>query len=199
MTAQPIEFTSQIQAAFPVRLDMSKTSSRKQEDDESVCNYLTGLTEVHNTHSSLTPPADLKNNAVTAWEAHLRNSFLNGLKPDISNMVKHICITWDSWKHMLCTLRRSSKKARRGQEKRKRKISTRLHRLCSKDTPEGADTAAAEVDLEGAVEDHAPLIQMLVLTVAREEKSNLQAQGRWTRGGGPGGGGTGTFDHTDAR
>ena len=74
---------------------MSKISSCKQEDDESVHNYLTRLTEVHNTHSGLTPTADLNDNAITAWEVHLRNSFLNGLEPDISYIVKRIFITWD--------------------------------------------------------------------------------------------------------
>ncbi|KAI4903075.1 hypothetical protein NFI96_020046, partial [Prochilodus magdalenae] len=34
--------------------------------------------------------------AVTAWEVHLRNSFINGQKPEIAAMVKSLCITWDS-------------------------------------------------------------------------------------------------------
>ena len=46
------------EAAFPVRMDMTKISACKQEEDESVHNYLTRLTKAHNTHSGLAPPSD---------------------------------------------------------------------------------------------------------------------------------------------
>ncbi|XP_056238551.1 uncharacterized protein LOC130173364 [Seriola aureovittata] len=89
-----------IETAFPVRMDMCNISSCKQ-DDESVHNYLTCLTEVHNTNSGLTPPANPNDNVVTAWQDHLRNGFLNERKPEISSMVKCTCITWDSGKFNL--------------------------------------------------------------------------------------------------
>lgn len=53
----------------------------------------------HSQSSSDWRPADPNTNVVSTWEAHLRSSFLNGLKPELSNMVKHTCITWDA-----CTL-----------------------------------------------------------------------------------------------
>lgn len=49
---------------------MCKISSCKQKEDESVHSYLTRLTEVHNIHSGLTPPANPNDNDVTCitWD-----------------------------------------------------------------------------------------------------------------------------------
>ncbi|XP_038634516.1 uncharacterized protein LOC119953920 [Scyliorhinus canicula] len=86
------------QTAFPVRMDMTKIATCKQRDGETVSQYLTRLTEVHNAHSGLTPPADINTAEVTPYEAHLRNSFMNGLSEDIAKKVKNTCITWDTGK-----------------------------------------------------------------------------------------------------
>jgi len=85
-------------AAFPVRMDMTKIAMCKQRDGETVSQYLTRLTEIHNAHSGLTPPADLNAAEVTPYEAHLRNSFMNGLHEDIAKIVRNTCITWDTGK-----------------------------------------------------------------------------------------------------
>ncbi|XP_027027334.2 uncharacterized protein LOC113659001 [Tachysurus fulvidraco] len=84
--------------AFPVKMDMTKIALCKQEDGETVAQYLHRLTDVHNAHSGLTAPQDMSEGAVTAYEAHLRNSFMNGLIPGISDKVKNLCITWDTGK-----------------------------------------------------------------------------------------------------
>lgn len=102
---------------FPVRMDMCKISACRQEDGESVSQYLAYLTEVHDTHSGLTCPANLNDNAVTPCEAHLRNTF-HEWHTDISSMVKRTCITLNSLKHMLYMLRKLLGKARGRKEKR---------------------------------------------------------------------------------
>ncbi|XP_038649394.1 uncharacterized protein LOC119964181 [Scyliorhinus canicula] len=86
------------QTAFPVRMDMTKIAMCKQRDGETVSQYLTRLTEVHNAHSGLTPPADMNIAEVTPYEAHLRNSFMNRLSEDFAKKVKNTCITWDTGK-----------------------------------------------------------------------------------------------------
>ncbi|XP_058273794.1 uncharacterized protein LOC131370461 [Hemibagrus wyckioides] len=75
-------------AAFPVRMDMSRISMCKQQDGETVIQYLTRLTEVHDAHSGLNRPDNINAGEVMAYEAHLRNSFLNGLKEGIARSVK---------------------------------------------------------------------------------------------------------------
>ncbi|XP_047675001.1 uncharacterized protein LOC125145584 [Tachysurus fulvidraco] len=42
--------------AFPVKMDMTKIALCKQQDSETVAQYLHRLTEVHNAHSGLTAP-----------------------------------------------------------------------------------------------------------------------------------------------
>ncbi|XP_060720834.1 uncharacterized protein LOC132842185 [Tachysurus vachellii] len=84
--------------AFPVKMDMTKIALCKQEDGETVAQYLHRLTDIHNAHSGLTAPQDMSDGAVTAYEAHLRNSFMNGLIPGISDKVRNLCITWDTGK-----------------------------------------------------------------------------------------------------
>lgn len=32
---------------------------------------------------------------LTPWEVHLRDSFINDIKPEVSDMVKHNCVTCD--------------------------------------------------------------------------------------------------------
>ena len=52
---------------------------------------------MHDSNSGLTRLQALAGDGgvVTAWEGHLCNSFINGLKPEIAAMVKSLCITWD--------------------------------------------------------------------------------------------------------
>ena len=118
-----------IEAAFPVRMDMTNISACKQEEDESVHNYLTRLTEAHNTHSGLTPPPDVNAPEITPWEAHLRNSFINGLRLDVASLLKHTCIQWDSGKLSLIEAHavHAEKLIRDGDKRRKDRRETDLH------------------------------------------------------------------------
>ncbi|MGL4646344.1 MAG: hypothetical protein ACRCVL_04430 [Cetobacterium sp.] len=84
--------------AFPAKMDMTKIVLYKQQDGETVAQYLHRLTEAHNAHSGLIAPENMSVGVVTAYEAHLRNSFMNGLIPEISDKVKKLCITWDTGK-----------------------------------------------------------------------------------------------------
>ncbi|XP_030000120.1 uncharacterized protein LOC115426259 [Sphaeramia orbicularis] len=79
--------------AFPVKSNLEKITACRQKDNEDPDEYLTRLTEIFNSHSGLQPPAEL-GNTLGAWENHLCNCFLNGLKPDISSAVKSTCIGW---------------------------------------------------------------------------------------------------------
>lgn len=91
---QTTELSDRIKTAFPLRLDMGRISACKQKEDET--DSLTRLTEVHTTHSGLQRPNAMGGtNPITPWEAHLRDRFINGIKPEISEMVKRYCITWD--------------------------------------------------------------------------------------------------------
>eukprot|EP00064_Thunnus_orientalis_P007515 superscaffoldBa00000840_g7537 len=203
------DLCKRIEAAFPVRLDMSKISSCKQEDDESIHNYLTGLTEVHNTHSGLTPLADLNNNAVTAWEAHLRKSFLNGLKPDISNMVKRICITWDSGKlslieahavHAVKILKESQK--RKGEKKEKEMHMAALTmfqghaRGCGRGRGRGGPRGGGQRKTDPDACFHCGERGHWAKDCPKKNPT-YKHKADW--GGRSGGGGISTFDHTYAR
>ncbi|XP_043542139.1 uncharacterized protein LOC122547599 [Chiloscyllium plagiosum] len=84
--------------AFPVRMDMTKIAMCKQREGETVSQYLTSLTEVHNVHSGLRPPDDKTTAEITVYEAHLRTSFINGMKDEIAKKVKGTCFTWDTGK-----------------------------------------------------------------------------------------------------
>ncbi|XP_043547972.1 uncharacterized protein LOC122550781 [Chiloscyllium plagiosum] len=70
--------------AIPVRMDMTKIAMCKQQEDETVSQYLMRLTEVHNVHTRLRPPEDITAAEITPYEAHLRNSFINGMKDEIA-------------------------------------------------------------------------------------------------------------------
>ena len=122
------DLCGRIEAAFPVRMDM--ISACKQEEDESVHNYLTRLTEAHNTHSGLTPPPDVNAQEITPWEAHLRNSFINGLRLDVASLLKHTCIQWDSGKLSLIEAHavHAEKLIRDGDKRKKDKRETDLHK-----------------------------------------------------------------------
>ncbi|XP_072432726.1 uncharacterized protein [Chiloscyllium punctatum] len=56
------------------------------------------LTEVHNAHSGVRPPNDITAAEITLYEAHLKNSFIIGMKDEIVKKVKDTCITWDTGK-----------------------------------------------------------------------------------------------------
>ncbi|XP_053487116.1 uncharacterized protein LOC128611548 [Ictalurus furcatus] len=96
--AQIMALQQRLMNTFPVRLDMTKTAMCKQQDSETVSQYLSRLTEIHDTNSGLEKPDALADGqaAVTAWEAHLRNRFMIGMKPEIAAIVKQQCITWDT-------------------------------------------------------------------------------------------------------
>ncbi|XP_049331043.1 uncharacterized protein LOC125799112 isoform X2 [Astyanax mexicanus] len=81
-------------AAFPLHVNMGKIAECKQEDGETVQDYMVRLTRIHTDHSGLDAPAARAENAdaVSSWEAHLRNSFLLGLKPELANSIKQHCI-----------------------------------------------------------------------------------------------------------
>ncbi|GLD56449.1 uncharacterized protein AKAME5_000879700 [Lates japonicus] len=72
---------------------MGKIAACRQKDDETVSEYLTRLTEVHTTHSGLQRPTNMGGpHPITPWEAHLRDRFMNGMKPEVSTMVKRNCV-----------------------------------------------------------------------------------------------------------
>lgn len=66
-------------------MEMSKITACKQGEDETVQSYLSRLMKV----------AMGINHVISPWEAHLRDRFINGMRPDISHMVKRTCITWE--------------------------------------------------------------------------------------------------------
>ena len=91
------DLCNQIRDSFPARMDMSKISVCKQGEDETVSDYLHRLSEVHTANSGLERPNAVGGqNPITPWEAHLRDRFVNGIRPDISEMVQTSCIAWES-------------------------------------------------------------------------------------------------------
>lgn len=61
---------------------MTKIGMCKQQNLQTVSQYLTRLTEVYNAHSGFTLPEEMKK-AVTPYEGHLCNSFINFMKEPI--------------------------------------------------------------------------------------------------------------------
>lgn len=61
------------------------------EDGKTVSHFLQCLTQVCDTHSGLQKPDNINNNAVTPYEAHLKNAFLTGVKPEVGKAVKDNC------------------------------------------------------------------------------------------------------------
>ncbi|KAF4091066.1 hypothetical protein AMELA_G00032840 [Ameiurus melas] len=96
--AQITALQQRLTYTFPVRLNMTKIAECKQQDAETVSQYLSRLTEIHDTNSGLEKPDALADGqaAITAWEAQLRNSFMKGTTPEIAAIVKQQCIAWDS-------------------------------------------------------------------------------------------------------
>lgn len=60
---------------------MTKISMCKQTDGEPESAYLVRLMDMHERHCGIEKPQALAqgDNAPEVWEAHLRNSFINGL------------------------------------------------------------------------------------------------------------------------
>ncbi|XP_067217605.1 uncharacterized protein [Chanodichthys erythropterus] len=85
--------TETVRRAFPARIDMSRVSHCRQEPGESVQVYYERLYSVFCKHSGLKEPAD-RGDRPTTWESCLANSLLNGLRPEISQAVKHSYIEW---------------------------------------------------------------------------------------------------------
>ncbi|XP_053290716.1 uncharacterized protein LOC128450974 isoform X1 [Pleuronectes platessa] len=91
------DLCEEIRQQFPARMDMSKISMCKQGEDETVTDYLHRLSEVHTANSGLERPNAMGGqNPITPWEAHLRDRFIHGVRPEISEMVKTNCIAWES-------------------------------------------------------------------------------------------------------
>ncbi|KAL0150426.1 hypothetical protein M9458_054243 [Cirrhinus mrigala] len=82
-----------IKETFPTRVNMSKISRCRQEKDETVDDYYCRLHDVFNKFSGLTEPANRGLEPDTR-ESHLRNAFMDGLKPEITEKVKASCIEW---------------------------------------------------------------------------------------------------------
>ncbi|KAI2661041.1 Aspartyl/glutamyl-tRNA(Asn/Gln) amidotransferase subunit C [Labeo rohita] len=72
-----------IKETFPTRVDILRISRCQQEKDETADDYYCSLHEVFNKFSGLIEPADRGQEPGT-WESHLRNAFLDGLKPEIA-------------------------------------------------------------------------------------------------------------------
>ncbi|XP_076876206.1 uncharacterized protein LOC143525777 [Brachyhypopomus gauderio] len=92
------DLCSAIRDAFPLVMDLTKIANCKQDDRETVQEYLCRLTQVHDAHCGMDKPDRMDNGPVTPYEAHLRNAFINSLKPDISEKLKDTCITWETAK-----------------------------------------------------------------------------------------------------
>ena len=91
------ELCEEIRRQFPARMDMSKISMCKQGEDETVTDYLHRLSVIHTANSGLEKPNAMGGqNPITPWEAHLRDRFIHGIKPEISEMVQTSCIAWES-------------------------------------------------------------------------------------------------------
>ncbi|XP_057182604.1 uncharacterized protein LOC130549403 [Triplophysa rosa] len=82
-----------IKTAFPARLDLTKVSDCMQKKDESVQDYYVHLYDVFKRYSGIHEPTN-RGEEAGLWESHLRNCFLNGLRPDIVTSVKSTCINW---------------------------------------------------------------------------------------------------------
>ncbi len=87
------ELAEGIRTSFPARVDTSKIGNCCQNREESVQDYYHRLHEIFNKHCGLTEPADRGNQPET-WECHLRSWFLNGLRPEIAQVVKTSYIEW---------------------------------------------------------------------------------------------------------
>ncbi|XP_076875446.1 uncharacterized protein LOC143525417 [Brachyhypopomus gauderio] len=92
------ELCAAIRDAFPLVMDLTKIAICKQNDSETVQEYLYRLTQVHDAHCGMDKPDRMDNGPITPYEAHLRNAFINGLKPEISEKLKDTCITWETAK-----------------------------------------------------------------------------------------------------
>lgn len=76
--------------AFPLRMEMTKISLCKHLDGETIMQYLTRLTEIHDTYSGLERPLNMNDAEVTAYKAHLRNNFINEMKEDIAKSMEKL-------------------------------------------------------------------------------------------------------------
>ena len=79
---------------FPVQIDMTKITTCKQGQRESVEDYYTRLHGVYVLHNGSIEPTDL-GPIPGPWETHLRNAFVAGLRPNIGEKVKQSCIDWE--------------------------------------------------------------------------------------------------------
>ncbi|MGL5564791.1 MAG: hypothetical protein ACRDC4_03580, partial [Plesiomonas sp.] len=87
------ELANTVRRVFPARIDMSRISHCRQEPGESVQIYYERLFAAFNKHSGLTEPAD-RGDRPGIWESYLATSLLNGLRPELSQAVKHNYVEW---------------------------------------------------------------------------------------------------------
>ena len=117
-----------IERAFPQRMDTARISACKQKDNESVQDYYARLVDIFETHSGIEQPTQL-GDAISTWEAHLRNSLLQGLRPEVAVAAKKTCIAWQDAR--LAEVRRHAMHAeeiiKTEQKKRKEKMDNELH------------------------------------------------------------------------
>ncbi|CAB1435122.1 unnamed protein product [Pleuronectes platessa] len=93
---QPVQMA---QAAVPVVSQLyPDLDLPAAEGEDSPPAYSTPwLSVIHTANSGLEKPNAMgRQNPIIPWEAHLRDRFIHGIKPEISEMVQTSCITWES-------------------------------------------------------------------------------------------------------
>ena len=84
--------------AFPAKIDMTKVTDCTQGADESTSEYMERLLKVFNEHCGIPEPDGgfARQDAKGAYEAHLQNCLLEGLRPDLAKQVKLTCVGYTS-------------------------------------------------------------------------------------------------------
>ncbi|XP_072538883.1 uncharacterized protein [Salminus brasiliensis] len=90
------DLQERLRTAFPPTINTARIAACTQRDGELVQDYLVRLTQVHNDFSGLEQPERRAEGTegVSAWESHLRNSFILGLRPDIADAVRTFCVAY---------------------------------------------------------------------------------------------------------
>ena len=116
-----------LRTAFPNKIDISKITGCKQQQGETVGDFLTRLTVLFNQHSGI-PIPDNPGNQPGAHEPHLKQAFLIGLLPPLRADVGHTCIGLEDAR--LTEVRRHSEHAERQHKETKDKTQQKkIHQL----------------------------------------------------------------------
>ncbi|XP_062858927.1 uncharacterized protein LOC134321239 [Trichomycterus rosablanca] len=83
---------NRIEKGFPVRLDLTKLSQTRQMEGEQVNDFLHRLEAVHEAHCGIDKPEDYPGIVLSAWESHLKERFLSGLRIEIQKKVRDDCV-----------------------------------------------------------------------------------------------------------